>query len=447
MEGHNTDDLFKKMLENPPPMRPDLDALEVMNQRLEEVGKEPKRPLWWLVPLLLLPLLLGSFFVYNKYQTAQNIIEELNTQLSDFQKNTKKEIFTKKVTIYEYDTIVRTVYKDVFVNRIREEIFETSTNKSGIFTDDSPYHFAIKKLNLAFTNKSNTFDNSSIQPSQLELLRNGKVLSLGQMERFLDNGNDIGRENYERTNKDYAKVNALNKLTFFNNRFFYEHPLPNSDHFLNLTPPSNIDKINPLWALVPTGLQVGFNWSPIGKNKTILGNNNVKAIGLIGEVEFTKNTRLQVGLDYLSTALKAETQEEFSLFPPATPDAPSDILSELYGDFIYLQVPLTFKYIFQPDKRWKPSVGIGIIARLPLKEQLTYEFFNGQIGEYKQLQDLTSDGFAINNLRGMIGIEYNLYKGYSIQAEGYYNHQYGTTTNPYFKLRYGGVNIGLKYKF
>lgn len=447
MERHNTDDLFKKMLENPPPMRPDLDALEDMNQRLEAAEKKPKRTLWWLLPLLFLPLLIGSFFFYNKYQTAQNTITQLNAQLSDIQVTTNTKSLKQKVTVIEYDTIVRTIYKDVYVSRNSKEIFKTPINKSGVFTNNSPYHFAIKKLNLAFANEVNTFDNSSFQPSQLELLRNGKVLSLGQLERLLADNDNLDGDNYSRTNNNYSIANEVEKLSFLDNRFHYEYPLPNSDHFLNLHPPSDIDRINPLWALVPTGLQLGVNWGPVGIINTTLGNNNVKTIGLLGEVEFTKHTRLQFGLEHLSTQLKAEGAEELSKFPAPMPDDPTDIISELYGDFKYLQIPLTFKYVFQPEKRLKPSFGIGMIARLPILKQLEYEFVNAQRGEYKQVQRLTTDGFAINNIRGMFGIEYNLYKGYSIQAEGFYNHQFGTPTNPYFKLRYGGINLGLKYKF
>ncbi|MFK7980158.1 MAG: hypothetical protein AB8G86_09275, partial [Saprospiraceae bacterium] len=177
------------------------------------------------------------------------------------------------------------------------------------------------------------------------------------------------------------------------------------------------------------------------------GNNNLKALGFLGEIEFTRNTRLQFGLDYLNVPLSAESTAELNQFPSAIPNNPADLLKELYGDFTYLQVPLTLKYIFQPNKKWRPSIGVGMIARLPLKEQLRYEFVSVQGGEYDQIQSIGKGAFAITNARATLGLAYNFYKNYTIQAEGFYNYQFGATTNPYFQFRYGGLNMGLKYKF
>jgi len=223
--------------------------------------------------------------------------------------------------------------------------------------------------------------------------------------------------------------------------------LPKSDHFLNLAAKSNVDKINPLWYLVPTGFQAGVNWSPLGIINLPTGNNNLKTIGFLGEITFTRNTHLQFGIDYLDVPVSAETAEELNQFPTAIPNDPGDLLSELYGDFTYLQIPLTLKYIFQPDKKWKPSIGVGMIARLPIKEQLRYEFISMQGGEYTQNQPISDGAFSVRNVRGTVGIAYNFYKNYTIQAEGFYNYQFGEPTNPYVQFRYGGLNLGLTYKF
>ena len=110
-------------------------------------------------------------------------------------------------------------------------------------------------------------------------------------------------------------------------------------------------------------------------------------------------------------------------------------------------MPLIFKYVFKADKKWQPSIGIGVIARLPIKEQLKYEFVSIQGGEYNTILPFNDGSFSINNISGKIGLGYNFYKNYSIQAEGFYNHQFGEGTNPYFKLNYYGLNINLKYKF
>ncbi|GEM_PF-3099878 len=451
MERHNTDDLFKKMLENPPPMRPDMDALEDMNRRLDAAQTKRKRVVWWwLIPLLFLPFLLSTIFFYFKYQTAQNNLNELNLQLTDQQLNTQIDTLTQRITIYQYDTIFNQIYQDVIIQRNIPEIAALRASNGGIFVPPSLPNFGAPDLwaNSAAT-AFNTFDKSSFQPSQLELLRDGKVLSLGQMALVLGKhevGVDKNKHSLERSQLTSLMRN-IETLSFLDNRFQYEYPLPPSDHFLNLSAKSNVDRINPLWYLVPTGFQAGFNWSPFGLISLPTGNNNVKTIGFLGEVEFTKNTRLQFGVDYLNVPLSAESAEELSLFPTALPNDPADLLKELYGDFTYLQVPITLKYVFQPDKKWKPSIGVGMIARLPLKEQLRYEFLSSQGGEYTQAQPISGGAFSVENMRGTIGIEYNLYKNYTIQAEGFYNYQFGESTNPYVQFRYGGLNLGLKYKF
>lgn len=448
MERHNTDDLFKKMLENSPPMRPDMDALEDMNRRLDAAQTKRKRVVWWwLMPLLFLPFLLSTIFFYSKYQTAQNNLNELKVQLTNQQLNTQRDTLTQSITIYQYDTIFNQIYQEVILQRNISETPALLANHGGYFSASRLPNFGTPDLSANSAAAFNTFDKSSFQPSQLELLRDGKVLSLGQMAMVLDKEKEFDSNSSSPNLTRLSTANALDKLSFLSNRFSYEYPLPPSDHFLNLSAKSNVDRINPLWYLVPTGFQAGINWSPLGIINLPNGNNNVKTIGFLGEVEFTSNTRLQFGLDYIDVPLSAETTAELNQFPSAIPNDPADLLKELYGDFTYLQVPLTLKYIFQPDKQWKPSIGFGMIARLPLKEQLRYEFVSNQGGEYTQNQPISDGTFSIKNVRGTIGIEYNFYKNYTIQAEGFYNYQFGATTNPYFQFRYGGLNMGLKYKF
>jgi len=262
-----------------------------------------------------------------------------------------------------------------------------------------------------------------------------------------ENTNDFKANTNQLNNEPFLNVSDIKKINYSTNRFKYNHPLPMSDHFMNLATKREVDHINPLWYFVPTGFQIGFNWNPVGIAKLPNANNKVKTIGLSGEIEFTKNTRLQIGLEYLSVPLSAEAPEEFSQFPTITPNNPDDILKELYGNFTYLQVPLTFKYVVQPAKKWSPTVGIGMITRLPLKEEFQYEFVSIQGGEYTNNQPLNEGSFSISNWRATAGVDYNFYKNYTLQVEGFYNHQFGDNPNTYFNLRYGGLNLGLKYKF
>ena len=447
MEKHNTDDLFKKLLDNPPPMRPDMEALEDMNRRLEEVEEKRRKVLpLWLFPLLLLPFLLSSIFFYWKYDNAQKTINEINSY------STKQQIdtLTQRITIYQYDTIVNTVYQQEIVKVPRVEKAPLPVLAGNAFSTSLFQNIGFGKTTPSFSGANfNTFDVSSLQPPQLGLLKDGEVLSLGGIKHSLQKAVlSVKEEDMEAGTITYNWdiIRQLEVLSFLDNRFDYEHRLPPSEHFFALTAKSS-NRINPLGYLVPTDFEIGLNWSPLGLASLPGSSNSVKTIGFLGEVTFTKNTRLQFGVDYLSVPLKAETPAEVAVFPSVAPLDPSDFFKEIYGDFTYLQVPLTFKYVFQPEEKWQPSIGVGMIARLPLKEQLRYEFLSVQGGEYTQNQSFNDDSFSINNLRGTVGLDYRFYKNYTIHAEGFYNYQLGAATNPYFQLRYGGVTIGLKYKF
>ncbi|MFK7981963.1 MAG: hypothetical protein AB8G86_18435, partial [Saprospiraceae bacterium] len=256
MEKHNTDDLFKKMLENPPPMRPDREALEDMNRRLDATqNKQRKGGWWWLIPLLFLPLLGSTIFFYFKYQTAQNNLNELNLQLTNYQLNTQKDTLTQRITIYQYDTIFNRIYQDIILQRNRSETPALLANNGSYFSTSRLPNFGGPNLSANSAVAFNTFDKSSFQPSQLELLRNGKVLSLGQMAMILDKEEELASSNSSPNLEKISIANDIAKLSFLNNRFDYKHPLPQSDHFLNLSAKSDVDRINPLWYLVPTGFQ------------------------------------------------------------------------------------------------------------------------------------------------------------------------------------------------
>ena len=445
MEKHNTDDLFKKLLDNPPPMRPDMEALEDMNRRLEEVEEKRRKVLsLWLFPLLLLPFLLSSIFFYWKYDNAQTTINEIKSYSARQQVDT----LTQRITIYEYDTIVQTIYQ--------EEVIVLNQKNKGVVTavnglEDTNAFLPTfgSRTNFRVKQKFNTFDLSSLQPSQLGLLRDGKVISLSSINRILQENTWREETKFESSNMEnlnWSITEPIAALSLLENRFGNKRPLPLSDHFFALNTKSN-KKLHPLSYLVPIGFQAGLNWSPIGIGKLPGSNNNIKTIGISGDIRFSKNTSLQIGLDYLSVPLKAETAADLSQFPAIMPSDPADLFKEIYGDFKFLQVPLTFKYTFQADKKWQPTIGMGMIAILPIQQQLRYEFVSGGGGEYTLNQAVSSEAFYINNWRGTFGIGYNFYKNYTLYAEGYYQYQFGEITNPYFQLRYAGLNMSLRYKF
>jgi hypothetical protein len=450
MEKKDTNDIFKKILEQPPPMLPDMEALKDMHRRLDEheerKAKEKSALLWWLIPLCVLPFLFSSMYFFSKYQTAQKNLEILNSQLAQNHVNLKAsaiDTLTQRITIYEYDTILNTIYQDQIINRkkskssfaAREYAFISSLSPSLRNEGTQPHIDAI-----------NTFKYSSIQPFHPELHRAGKVLSTNQLVQLLHQEQlAIASETNNLLPKNKAVIAPpLPPVAFLNSIFKLEQPLPEVDF---TTYQSDAKRsINPLWHLTPVGFHVGLNLSSVGFTKISGLNSYLFNIGLAGEIEFIQNARLQVGFDYLTIDLETESPEEISRFPPITPDDPSDRLKEVNGDFAYLQIPITFRYIFPTHKKWKPVIGVGMTSILPISENLEYEFISQQRGDYDIKGSVNSTSFSTKNIRGILGFEYKFSKKYSLQTEAYYNYGFEENENLLFNARYGGLNLGLKYK-
>lgn len=440
MEKHHTDDLFKKILEQPPPMRPRIEDLEDMNRRLEEENRKQKKTFFWMLPfLLVLPFLGATAFYYFKYQTANQLIEQLQTKKEIVE---TKDTVHQRITIYQYDTIKTVIYEEV-IAQLPKENTALPTNKGHL-----PYiTFAEKNFYKDDPlKKNNTFDKSSFQPSQLVLLKDEKVLSLSWLKSILQQGTTLKEIDIAKNPKpNWSITEKIGTLSFLVPSLTYQHPLPPNEHFFTL-PTIRKRNTNPLGYFIPTGFRGGVSYSPVGRTINSSLTNNMFSWGIIGEIKFTDRTSLQLGIEQLSLSLEAETPQEVALFPPNLPISDTDFLQEVSGNFKYLQLPFTFQYYFHPDKIWNPYVGIGMIARLPIQAQIQYEWASTQ-GEYRQTSILNNESFSINNLRTALGIEYTFFTDYTLQLEGYYHHSFEATANPFFQLRYGGLNMGLKYNF
>ena len=87
MEDKYLDKKFKDILENPPPFEPDSAAINDMKRRLNQADVKSRRSsfgFWWLLPLLLIPLVFSSVFFYTKYQILNDKLNELNIIFIDF---------------------------------------------------------------------------------------------------------------------------------------------------------------------------------------------------------------------------------------------------------------------------------------------------------------------------------------------------------------------------
>jgi hypothetical protein len=423
---------LKDILENPPPFEPDTAAISDMKKRLNESDVKSRRGiwgLWWLIPFLLLPFLLGGVFFLNKYQELNQKLDELNIQLSHFQRDTAHEHYVT----YHYDTLYNTIYKDVFIERRFEKSVVPPPSLKGFYrpysghsnlsemhslTDFLVYrngqNLGTKGLNLANLPGLSSLDNPLSKEELLaDLIRNERIDNIGL--KVIDS--------YSRFEKIEDKLND-----------------PKWE--------PTIHKANPLLYFVPKGGNIGGNYTPIVAGKANSKGYSGKSFGINGSLEFYGGIEMSLGLERLNFGFEVKESSQFANYPLLPPDNTNDALSELKPSFSFLHIPIVFKKYFRKDKDLKPFFGVGFVAQKPLKQTFVYEYIDDVSNdEYKLNQSFRDGDFSFDNLRTNIGLKYRLLDHFSAQAELVYHYAFNQGSEEYFKLRYWGANVGLRYHF
>lgn len=465
MDDKHFDKTLKDILNNPPLFEPAPQAISDMRDRLDK-AMAPRRKrvglLWWLIPLLSLPFLFSSIFFYNKYKNANQTAYDLKLQLSEFQKDTNENI--EHHTTYFFDTIYNTIYRDVIVERnIKSKDEAANANyyaNAGIGTyNNRPFLVPSQNVDLWTKNAQLPFanilsKNHSISSFGEKSPFGSKDVSLNDLSAILSLSSKlIEKLNEESPEEVRERDKQIQGIAYATIQPIYSWRKPVlSKAFENLPEPKLVEPkrdINPLLYFVPTGLQVGAHFNPITLASGLPGSDNsASTFGISANIKFVKNVALKVGLDKLDIGFKIYPEEDdFNTYPAAIPDNPDDILKELKGQFSYLQVPVQFRYLFGKEKGVRPFIGIGMIARKPIKQQFLTEYDTQGGDEYYKPVKIGNSGFDVKNLHGSIGVEYNFWKSFYAVAEGYYHHSFEQPQDAYFKLRYFGLDLGLKYEF
>ena len=444
MEKHRPeDDLFKKILEDHPQFKPADADIKDMRRRLDQAEASPSQNgiLGWWLPLLLIPFLLGGFYLFNQNHQLNTKINFLQTQIE----TTKKDSIQKNFITYRYDTIYNVIYKDKIIERqyYKERLGSFSNVDVSVLKnlDESFRTFAVLPPNVFYDEKQNQtpfkyFTNSSAS---------GNVpFSIIQKFNFYK----------EKNQNNLDGINPGN-IEEYSNTFI---PVPSLTEFLKEkelgTPFFEISEAaldhkgyqrSALDHLRPTGFQVGIQGSPFGFS-TINAGKPMNSIGLLSEIEFGKQLRLQIGARF--TKLKFEEKDPLAQanYPAITPDNPGDVVRELYVTLNDLQIPISFKYLLRKDKKWNPFLSIGMVATKPLRQGFGYEFIDNSLSEYSKSQSFGEGVFSIENFQGAFGMEYEITKNIYAEASVFYMHDFKLDVGEYILLRNAGLNLGLKYK-
>ena len=429
MEDNYFDEKFKNILENPPEFEPGAEAIADMHRRLDG-RQDPRRrwliPLWWLIPLLLLPFLIGNIFFFIKYK---NLNQKLNDITLHQQDTTNRNFVT-----YHYDTIYTVIYQDSIVKRYYEQkITLPQTFDFSYFPNySSPFGL--------YGKPGSGFNTYNPQPFAFHFseVRNRLWREQNLLDPEEEGGIPAGWSKEPLADIDGRPFRGL-KLP---KRFLdYKSLLEKSDW--EYPEP----KVNPIYYFSPQGASVGLSGMPVVVGQGTTASYNGTNLGITAALSFREGIELQVGAERLAIGFELKETSTFEDYPILPPDDPMDILKEIYVDFTYFQVPIVFKKHFRLEKNFRPFFGVGMVAQRPLKQQFRYEYIGGALGEYKKNQSFSEGDFSINNIRGSLGAHYQLGKRISAQAEGVYQYGFDQGIGEYFPLRFGALNLGLKYHF
>ena len=440
-KNRHNDNLFKKILEDHPDFPPPKEDIEDMRRRLDEANQPQRKKgffFWW-IPLLLLPFVLGSSYIFYQNQNLKSELQSIHHQLLTSKKDTTEQ---RHIT-YHFDTIYNVIYKDKIIERTfypdgvsNSHIANTSV--LNYLKDDfrtSPFYVGDKKnsTNDSFSNEYDAnnsndlfskFQNHLIKSNSASTIFNNKALVSKEKEFWkYDNVNPIA-SHFSFLEKD---VNRLADILLEESDIKFKKKGK-----------------RPLQYLTPKGFQLGLSGSPLGWTNLSNASSPLFAGGLTSEIEYSNNFRMTVGVQATRTKFEVKGQAEIATYPQIMPDDPTDMIRELYVTINNLQVPISLKYLFYKNKKWTPFVSAGFVASRPIQQSFGYEFISTSLQEYSRSQSFNEGVFSIKNLRGSFGMEYDFSPKWSANAELFYLHDLELNIGEYFLQRNVGVNLGIK---
>ena len=448
MEDNYIDKKFKEILENSPYMTPPPSAVEDMKKRLAAGTVQEKNrlvlPLWW-PALLTIPLFLGGLFLFNAYQTLHEKYEAVHLQLSEYQNNSQKDTISNITTIYQIDTVINIIYKDIIVER-RYEKTRDFYPKSGYASFLSPNENSLK---------FGQFGGSAFEKSNFPYFDTWHKNLLSMNKHNYSSGRDnpliINDENSE--NKPHPDIPDFKISKYPDGLDYWKlnflHTNLNSQNLLDklnqVRLPANKKK-NFIRYLRPVGISPGVDFTPYLVVQLPGGDAVGNSFGVHTQINFLKNIALSVGIERTSFNFELKDEAIDNRYPMGQPNDPIDILHELKGNFSYLQIPVTLKKSFRKEKRLQPFLNLGFSGVRPLRQIFKYEYINST-GEYEVTQQFRNGNFSINHLRAGAGSDFFLTKEVSIGLRGYYQYGFNKNSGEYFPLRYWGIQAIATYKW
>ena len=427
MDDNFFDDKLKRILESPPEYRPDMAAVSDMQNRLRAAQFISGKNMGWLalVPFLFLSVLFGGGFFYYKTKALNTEVIELRKQIAQF--NVQKDTLINKHIVYQYDTIYKVTY-----------IEKTIENKTPVYSNPISNNYLASSYLPKQIGRLNSLKNKfDWGPDKYGFPVPGRLPGLS----FFEKNNSTDEKAVLEKNKEigFVEVLPLGKLSHLNSFGPDLNSKLNKNH-----PVGNKKKINPLLYFRPTGFSIKGQYAPFLFMQNKHGGKG-KTYNLTGAFELPKNRSLLIGLEFFNFNFKIEGNENLSGLPSPVPNNPGDVLSEIYTNFRYLQIPLGIRHDLLKNSRLHPAVSAGVVAVIPLSQKFKYEY-KGNFTEYELEAGSKGGSFSMDNLRLGIGLDYSLWKNFSLGTEINYQHGFSKDEAAFSKIKYWAFHFGIKYK-
>lgn len=444
MEKHrHNDNLFKKILEDHPEFDVPKADINDMRSRLNAVENPQRRRgfLAWLIPLLLLPIMLGMGYLFYQNHQLTLEVQSLQNQLI----TVKKDTIEQQHITYVYDTLYNTIHKETL---IRRTVYPDKNNSS----------------NIAFSSVLNRFTDSRTLPFLSENAFNTPFDKYSSNKNFTKNllskfNNDLNQlsNKPEAINSSLAFANDSKSkwrttpiLALDKKISFLEKEIDLLENII--LKESNITfkkrRKNPLHYMRPKGFLLGISGNPLGvATYSNPYKNNLTSYGLSSELEYNKNIRLNIGLYATQYNKEFKDPTVIANFPAITPNSPTDMIREYYLSLYQIQVPISIKYLFYKNQKITPFIAGGFAASRSAQQSFKTEFITNTFEEYSLAQNFSDGTFSIKNLRGAVGLEYDINSKWAASTEAYYYHDLELDLGEYFLMRNLGLNLSLKRKW
>ena len=443
MEKHRPEeDLFKNILENHPDFEASKSDIDNMRNRLDRAHNSNRKNgygFWWL-PLLVLPFIFVTAFLFYQNQKLDHQVQELNSILLTIQKDT---IQHNNIT-YHFDTIYNTTYIDQVVERKSTRNYQNNTSSVLNYLSDNSRAFVSQTPSDYFKFKNNDLKQQPFIYSSSNTFTSLQLYNFAQEK--------LQSENRENSSKDRfgSSIIASQNTPFISPLFsFLENTIYENVLLENIDPAFEAKKSqkNPIRHFTPKGIQIGISGSPYSLTKIrpeVF--RPAFSYGIESEIDFNKNVKLLLGFRKMDMTFEEKDPIFTAIYPSIMPNDPTDQLRELYVSLNQIQVPISLKYLFSNDKKWHPFFSLGIVAIRPLQQKFNYKLINTSLEEYNIVKKISEGVVSIKNFQGAFGVETNLSSKLSASAEVYYLHDFELGAGEYFLFRNAGLNIGLKYK-